>query len=261
MRRQTLLAAVGALVVSVSASSAAAAQSAPSARPGSAPPGAAVSAAPDDIQVSFGTHNVLHGKGDFRPFAGVIGWQEVDSPAARDKLRRSLAGYRHFFPKAGPAKSVPISWRADRFELIASGSLRTHGGEAKVTPSRYINWVILRQPGRNKRFTVLNTHFISGAWTKHPERRPRWRKHARKLRQLVRDLGDRHPRAPIFAVGDFNRGRPVELPHEVDYIRVAGVRGVPIDQCYATRSVGNSKAERLGKNGSDHFTYRFTGTF
>jgi hypothetical protein len=260
MRRQTLLTALT-IVVSLSTASAAGAQAAPSVRSAAPSRAEAAPAAPGDIQVSFGTHNVLHGKGDFRPFAGVIGWQEVDSPAARDKLRRSLPGYQHFFPKAGPAKSVPISWRADRFELVKSGNVRTHGGEAGVTPARYINWVILRQPGQNKRFIVLNTHFISGAWTKHPERRPRWRTHARKLRHLVGELGDEHPRAPIFAIGDFNRRRPVDLPHEVTYIRVAGVRGVPIDQCYATRSIGNSKAERLGKNGSDHFTYRFTGTF
>lgn len=217
--------------------------------------------AADDVVVRVGTHNVLHGKGAFRAFGHVVGWQEVDSPAARDKLRRSLPAYKHFFPKDGAAKSVPISWRADRFELVKSGSIRTHRGEAKVTPSRYVNWVLLKQPAKNKRFLVLNTHFISGAWTKHPNRQARWLRHADRLRDLVKKLGDQHPNTPIVLVGDFNRHKTVALPHQVQHIKVAGVAGVPIDQMYATKSVKNTQVQRLDKAGSDHFAYRFTATF
>lgn len=218
-------------------------------------------AAAGEVKVPIGTHNVLHGKGEFRAFGQVVGWQEVDSPGARDKLRRSLPAYRHFFPKDGAARSVPISWRKDRFSLVKSGSIRTHAGEAKVTPSRYVNWVLLKQPAKNKRFLVLNTHFISGAWTKHPERQARWLLHAKKLRGLVKTLGDQHPNTPIMVVGDFNRRRTVDFAHQVDYIRVKGVSGVPIDQMYATASVRNTQVERLSKAGSDHFAYRFTATF
>jgi hypothetical protein len=49
--------------------------------------------------------------------------QEVESPAARAMMNNQLTplGYESFFPKPGPAKSVPISWRDRYFALVKSG--------------------------------------------------------------------------------------------------------------------------------------------
>ncbi|AXK31851.1 hypothetical protein DVA86_03510 [Streptomyces armeniacus] len=213
------------------------------------------------VTMKIGGHNVKRGAAEFKRFAHVIGWQEVNDPPDRDRLRKKLDRYDHYFPKAGPARAVPISWRKDTFKRLRAGSVLTHKGEAKVTPNRYVNWVLLEHRAKKQRFIVVNTHFISGAWSKHPERQARWLKHADKLRAVVKNQHDKHPKLPIFVVGDFNRPRAMKLPGKVEYIRVKGAKGVPIDQAYATRSVRNSQVERLKRYGSDHFAFRFTATF
>jgi len=210
-------------------------------------------------EISLGTHNTLHGDGSFEQFAGVIGWQEVDTAAAQDKLRNRLdANYATFFPDEGPAKSVPISWRKDRFTLLGSGSVRTHDGEAEVTPARYVNWVHL-QVG-STRFIVVNTHFISGAWSGHPERQARWNKHLTVLQDKVADLQRNHPQEPVFVLGDFNRAQAVNLPSPLQHVAVTGVSGVPIDQMYAPSTLNHSKVTRHSQWGSDHHAYSMLAT-
>ncbi|MCK1796920.1 hypothetical protein MTQ01_13025 [Streptomyces sp. XM4193] len=213
------------------------------------------------VTMTVGTHNVLRGKAEYRPFADVIGWQEVQDPQDRERLRKKLGGYGHFMPGKNPARQVPISWRKDTFEFVKGAAELTHKGEAKVTPNRYVVWAVLKHKKTNKRLVAMNTHFISGAWNKHPNRQARWLTHAEKLRKTVGNLHQKHPDLPIFLVGDFNRRKALKLPAGVDYIRVEGVKGVPIDQSYATGSVNNSKVKRLQKFGSDHHAYRFTATF
>jgi hypothetical protein len=218
---------------------------------------AAVAAAPAQaaVKLRIGTHNMLRGDATFTPLAGVIGWQEVNDPADRAKLQRTLGpqGFRTFLPQAGPAKAVPISWRTKYFVLRGSGSVLTHKGEAKVTPNRYVNWVILQRRGTQERFAFVNTHFISAAWTRHPERRARWLHHAQVLRQVISNLRAQGLR--VFAVGDFNRHKAIPLPGMV-YAPVAGTKAVPLDQIYVTQGTAHSASQRLPKNGSDHFAYR-----
>lgn len=217
-----------------------------------APPSAA--AAPS---ITVGTHNSHYGDGSFESFAGVIGWQEVNDPADRDKLNRRLgSAYRTYYPPDGPAKAVPISWRADRFTKTGGGSVRTHGGEAGVTPARYVNWVVLDIAGTSSSIIVVNTHFISGAWSGHPERQARWLKHYEVLKNTVARLRQNHPNKALFVVGDFNRAKAMWLPSPVKYVPVAGVSGVPIDHIYAPTTTTHGKVARLQKWGSDHYAYR-----
>ena len=212
--------------------------------------------------ITIGTHNTLHGEATFHNFAGVIGWQEVDSAAARDKMRRQLGDeYQHYFPEPGPAKAIPISWRKSRFELVKAGYKKTHDGEAKVTPARYITWVILKVKPTGKKFIFINTHFISGAWNKHPERQARWLRHYEILYNRVATFRKNHPNKPIFLVGDFNRKKAMSFPSPVKYVPVEGVSGVPIDQIYCSSTVDHSKVKRLKKWGSDHFAYKMSTTF
>ena len=212
--------------------------------------------------ISLGTHNTLHGTATFHDFAGVVGWQEVDSPGARDKMRRQLGSdYRHYVPAEGPAKAVPISWRVPRFTLIRAGFQKTHDGEAGVTPSRYITWVVLEVNATGKRFIFINTHFISGAWSKHPERQARWLKHYQILYDRVAQFRNYQPEKPIFVVGDFNRKKAMPMPSPIKWVPVSGVSGVPIDQMYAPSNINHTDVTRLYLWGSDHFAYRMYATF
>ncbi|WP_424186431.1 hypothetical protein ACOBQX_01095 [Actinokineospora sp. G85] len=212
-------------------------------------------------EITIGTHNTLRGDASFERFAGVIGWQEVESVAARDKLRARLgAEYKTYWAPDDPARSIPISYRADRFTLLSSGSVRTHPGEAGVTPARYVNWVVLQVAGSGPRLIVVNTHFISGAWSGKPERQARWLRHRDVIKAEVATLRARHPDLPLFVVGDFNRAQAVSFAAPVEWVPVQGVSGTPIDHMYAPSTIPHSKVTRLDKWGSDHFAYRLSAT-
>ncbi|OEV05381.1 hypothetical protein AN216_03405 [Streptomyces oceani] len=213
------------------------------------------------VTMDVGTHNVLRGAAAFKPIGDVIGWQEMNDPADRKRLKNKLPRYNHFIPKKKPARAVPISWRQDKFTFVRGHAVLTHKGEAKVTPNRYVTWALLEHRKTDERLIVMNTHFISGAWSKHPDRQGRWLKHAKKLRTVIKNQHGKHPKLPIFLVGDFNRHKALKLPANVEYIRVKGAKGVPIDQSYATDTVRTSKVKRLKRFGSDHHAYRFTATF
>jgi hypothetical protein len=213
-------------------------------------------------QIAIGTHNTLHGTASFEPFAGVIGWQEVTDPEDRTKLDNQLgAEYATFYPADGPAKAVPISWRVDRFQKVGSGSVRTHDGEAGVTPARYVNWVVLEIRGTGQRFIVVNTHFISGAWGPHPERQARWILHYEILYDRVAQLRQNHPGKPIFVVGDFNRHRAMAMPTPIRYVPVEGGGDVPLDHMYAPSNISHTLTQRLPTWGSDHHAYKLYATF
>ncbi|MGH3646640.1 MAG: hypothetical protein ACRDTM_05640 [Micromonosporaceae bacterium] len=212
--------------------------------------------------VIIGTHNTLHGNATFHDFADVIGWQEVDSTAARQKMVQQLgSGYDHYLPAEIPARAVPISWRVSKLRLLNTGFQRTHDGEAGVTPARYIVWVSLEVRETGKRFIFLNTHFISGAWNKHPERQARWLKHYTILYNKVERFRELHPEKPIFVVGDFNRHKAMPMPSPIKWVPVKDVSGVPIDQIYAPSNISHGLVARKFKWGSDHYAYRMWATF
>lgn len=240
--KKTLLAAAAALVLATTAISGAA-------------------AAPAATEIAIGTHNSHYGDGSFERFAGVIGWQEVNDPDDRQKLDNRLgAEYNTFYPADGPAKAVPISWRVDRFAKTGEGSVRTHGGEAGVTPARYVNWVILDVRGTTESVIVVNTHFISGAWSGHPERQARWNQHYQVLHDTVARLRQNHPNKSLFVVGDFNRQKAMPMPNPVRYVPVEGASGIPIDHVYAPTTTAHGEVSRLPQWGSDHHAYKLLVT-
>jgi Endonuclease/Exonuclease/phosphatase family len=203
----------------------------------------------------FGTHNVKRGDGEFTPFAGVLGFQEVEDPADKIKMRQSLPGYDRFVPK-GDAGDVPIAWDRARFALKGKRSILTHKGESLVTPARFVNWVRLRDRRTGAKFYFVNTHFISKAWTSHPERRARWKRHARILRKEVGRL--RATGLPVFLAGDFNRrGKALGIPG-MTYV---GASPVPLDHLYVSDGIAHGAVEQLPKDGSDHFAWRLRVEF
>ena len=202
--------------------------------------------------ITIGTFNTLRGAATIKPFADVIGWQEVNDKPDRDKLKRSLPGYQTYWPKSDAAKAIPISWNSDRFSLVQKNSIRTHKGESKVTPARYVNWVLLKDRKTGEQFVFINTHFISGAFTGHPERQKRWRQHADVLRRTVRNVQSSYPGAPVFVVGDFNRKTGMDLKNLVQLPDSKSAAHPGYDQVYASGSVSTGKAWVKPKWGSDH---------
>lgn len=213
--------------------------------------------------LEVGTHNLHNGKGAAPGFAPVIGWQEAEvktAPNVMQKLNR-IPGYKTWWPagkkpKPFSANAVPISWRKAQFDLVDKGSTNTIGGQAGVTPSRWVNWVVLKNTNTQKQFTFVDTHFISAAYTRHPDRLPRWKTHLDVLNQVLGDLAAKYPGQPTVVVGDFNRPAysplsgltPITWPG-------AGAR-VPYDQLYATTGLATQRAVRLGTYGSDHFAFK-----
>ncbi|WP_338281020.1 endonuclease/exonuclease/phosphatase family protein [Corallococcus caeni] len=204
------------------------------------------------------THNTWHGQADMTPLADVIGWQEVDTAEGHNKLE-ALEYYSHFRPgddRLDARNSIAISWRKNKFEKTGDGSRLTHGGEAGVTPSRFVNWVVLKNLATGAKLAFVNTHYISGAWNgEHPERQERWRTHNAVVREVVAELLGRG--LPVVLVGDFNRALSQDIPG-MNHLRTAGVDGVPIDQIYVKVGIGTGPAQRLAKDGSDHFAYTAT---
>jgi endonuclease/exonuclease/phosphatase family metal-dependent hydrolase len=210
-----------------------------------------------------GTHNVLRGAADFTRFAGVIGWQEVNDDADRAKMRRQLGDrYAHFVPAPDAAGAVPISWRAANFQLLGSGSVKVHDGRARVTPSRWINWVHLRHVRSGRDITFVNTHFISGAFKASSSftawRLERWKEHRAKLKQVLANLRTANPQRPVFVVGDFNHRGYLDLSAQDTHPIRLGTR-TPIDQLYAGRPGHGACLTELSAAGSDHNRWRALG--
>lgn len=204
--------------------------------------------------VWVGTHNTHYGDGSFPAFAGVIGWQEVNDPVDREKMRNNLGTEYSHEVFSGAASAVPISWNT-RFAKVAQSSTKTHDGEAGVTPARYVNAVLLRNRQTGKRFVFINTHFISGAWSgSHPERQARWLRHLEVLKSEVNRLHTLH-NAPVVVVGDFNRRRAEDLPG-LRMLDVKDVAGYTIDQIYVPRGAESTLSWQLQTFGSDHHAYK-----
>ncbi|MBM9458678.1 endonuclease/exonuclease/phosphatase family protein [Nocardioides sp. zg-536] len=204
---------------------------------------------------THGTHNVLHGSARLTGFADVIGWQELDSRAAQQRLR-VLMGYRSYIPMGGGG-AVSISWKASRFELVAQGSVLTHKGRRGVSPNRYVNHVILQERVTGKRVAFVNTHFINGAWDagRFPNqswRQKKWRHHYRILKDQVAALQRLDGgRMPVFVGGDMNRRHRVRLGTDMP----PGLRRgeISVDQLQHTTDRVQLLAHRVGATeGSDH---------
>lgn len=137
----------------------------------------------------------------------VGGFQEFSQQPDRDALLKLLQrkDWGWYMP-LGAGVAIPIVWNRDRFRLISGKSVKVHGPEKNVTPSRYINVVRLRELATGKVFGYVNTHMISGAsrdaQLSNMKRIPRLRKHLEMLRTEIETLflSTEH----VFVGGDFN---------------------------------------------------------
>lgn len=135
---------------------------------------------------------------------GIVLWQEIDTGRYKQAVRDLGPEWEHSFAGGG----LVISWKAAHYELVKRGAVMTHPGRARVTPNRYVQWVVLRRRSTKIEFAVLNTQAISGGWSKgwRPTtrwRREMWAKHMAALEQAVTRL---HVRGyPVIGGGDMNR--------------------------------------------------------
>jgi len=103
--------------------------------------------------------------------AVVVRWQEIETDGHRKAVRELDDLWRTYWP-SGAADAVPISWRADLFDVVVHTKVLIHKGQAGVTPNRYVSIVVLRERATGLAVPVLNTHLISKP--SRASRRARW---------------------------------------------------------------------------------------
>lgn len=110
-----------------------------------------------------------------RPDVDLIGWQEAfDHRAAFAPLLE--AGWETAYFDEG-ARELPISWRAETFDLLEAAQHQTHDawqGKKRMKPARYVSRVTLRHRPTGFVTSVLNTHLAprSEDWKRPGHWRP-----------------------------------------------------------------------------------------
>lgn len=145
----------------------------------------------------------------------VVGWNELGTVTLQRTVA-ALEGWTSYMPgfapgnkKASAAAAVSISWRTDMFDLLDSGSIVVTTGVAHITPTRVINYVLLRHKATGWVFYRINTHVVHhievGGRMRLRDRLPgqnaRAKVHFLRLAAVTRSLGLRHP---TIGGGDLN---------------------------------------------------------
>lgn len=173
---------------------------------------------------------VLHDVRRAAAAGDVIGWNEISVLKNKDGSRddryfdaiKSLGkDWGHYMPKHGKYRIPnPISWKKKEWDLVDSGFRRTHGGLEKVSPSRYVTWVKLKNKKTGDTIVRMNTHLVSGAWSSKNKpakqwRQDQWHTHMRKMKEMVA----RFERSghPVIIGGDFNRDSYKLFGNKVKY--------------------------------------------
>lgn len=151
---------------------------------------------------------------------GLIGWNEIGPDRYFAAIKKLGPDWGHYMPHDGGLRIPnPISWKEKVWKKEDAGFLRTHDGLAKVSPHRYITWVKLKHRASGQEIVRVNTHLVSGAWSKPRAttewRRDQWHEHMDDLKKLV----SRFERQGLTVVigGDFNRDSYKVLGDRVAY--------------------------------------------
>jgi hypothetical protein len=138
---------------------------------------------------------------------GVIGWQEIAEPNDVADLTTSLptSKWTHLHTDT----ECPISLLSDRWDVVQNGQAMLHSGKLHVSPNRHATWVELHRKGTSlPSVVVLNTHWVSGAFT-HPNQEAEawrvlaWQKAHAGMSELVRSFLSQGK--TVIGGGDFNR--------------------------------------------------------
>ena len=178
---------------------------------------------------------------------GLIGWQEIGEKADHAAVGKACP------PKAWDQEhktlAVPISTKKRYWTVVDRGRVKTHNGLAGVSPTRYVTWVVL-QDRKKKKFALVNTHYVSGAWNSKPKkqkkwRQDQWRKHWKKQQEVIADLLSAD--ISVLGTGDFNRVKVAKFFPQQVWL-VGGSSG--IDKLYyinAEHGVRFRKTKKAGK--------------
>jgi hypothetical protein len=134
-------------------------------------------------------HDVRYCDSGHRP---LVGWQEIREGDPDNQEPTYIAasfGSAYQKPFLHDDKSyreplcVPTPWK-----IVSRTRTFVHGGIAGVTPSRWINEVVVRHASHPAlEFALLNTHYIAGAYNgaEKPALREKWDLHKRKHKARV----------------------------------------------------------------------------
>lgn len=153
--------------------------------------------------------------------AGLIGWNEISPKRYFDAIKQLGPEWNHYMPHDGGLRIPnPISWKKSVWKKEDAGFVKTHNGKAHVSPNRYITWVKLKHRASGKEVVRINTHLVSGGWSKGQRpttawRREMWHEHIRKLEHLVHHFEKQG--LDVIVGGDFNRDSFHVLGKEVAY--------------------------------------------
>ena len=145
--------------------------------------------------------------------ADVLMWQEIQPDYYKDAVRAEKLND----PKRGEWRTfqldlaVPISVRLggdSPWEYVSDGRKLMHGGREKVSPNRYISWVVLKDRSSGRKTVFMNTHMVSGAWngkenTADPWRKEMWQQHRTEQTRVIDDFNAKG--MSVVYGGDFNR--------------------------------------------------------
>lgn len=153
----------------------------------------------------------------------LIGWQEIAPRRYFEAIRGLGKEWGHYMPRDGKMPvAIPISWKKSEWSLKDAGFQRTHSGQPKVSPHRYITWVKLKNKRSGEEIIRINTHLVSGAWSKKKADRPStpwrqrmWELHMTKLTALVERFKEKGHK--VVVGGDFNRDSYRLLGNKVAY--------------------------------------------
>jgi hypothetical protein len=166
---------------------------------------------------------VLHDVRKAAAQGDLIGWQEIGPDRYFDAIKSLGKEWGHYMPRDGKTRiPIPISWKKSEWDLQDAGFKRTHNGQAKVSPHRYISWAKLKHKETGEEVVRINTHLVSGAWTKSkldrpstPWRQDMWKKHMAQLDALVERFEKKGLK--VVVGGDFNRNHHKVLGNDVVY--------------------------------------------
>lgn len=153
--------------------------------------------------------------------AGLIGWNEISPKRYFDAIKNLGPEWNHYMPHDGHLRIPnPISWKKSIWKKEDAGFVKTHNGKAKVSPNRYITWVKLKSRATGKEVVRINTHTVSGGWSKGQRpttawRREMWHIHMQKLDHLVKHFEKQG--LDVIVGGDFNRDSFHVLGKDVKY--------------------------------------------
>ena len=116
--------------------------------------------------------HVRHDMALVRKLGGVILWQEIAEADDVADLRATVPGYTHLHTDT----ECPISVWTKGWKVLDYGKVTLHPGKEHVSPHRVATWVRLQRNGSTvPPFVVVNTHWVSGAYSNPGQEAEAWR--------------------------------------------------------------------------------------